>query len=170
MSISLAELDLKNLVVGIDPGVNAGVAVWNPETNEFEAVCSLSFWGAIEYLTPYLSADLIGLAVVEDSRKTGLFRQRLGGGASLIGAKGRSLGRVDRDSLLWIQFFHRHEVPVITRSTSRKAKKTDAKTFRNLTKWEGTTNEHGRDAGMNVFGLNASHVRNAVIDQSIEKA
>ena len=170
MSLSLAELDLKSLVVGIDPGKATGVAVWCPETNEFEEVASFSFWEAVQYLDPYLLAGMVGLAVVEDSRKTGLFRQRLGGAASLIGAKGRSLGRVDRDCLLWIQLFHRHEIPVIARSTKNKAKKVDAQTFRNLTGWKQVTNKHGRDAGMNVFGLNGSHVRSARIDKSIEKA
>jgi len=168
MSLHFAELDLRDLVIGIDPGKATGVAVWCPRTNEFEEVKSFTFWDAVNYLDPYLLAGMIGLAVVEDSRLGGMWKDRAGGSWRLSAAKGRSVGRVDRDSLLWIQLFHRHEIPVLARSTGNKMKKIDAKTFKNLTGWSKMTNEHGRDAGMSVFGFNESHVRGAILDKTIE--
>lgn len=140
------------LLLGIDPGTHTGLALFDVDEGRLTRCGSLPFWEAAEAVTE-LSAE-IAAVVLEDARRIGIYAKH----SQLHGARrdraARSVGMIDRDVQLWLDLCERLGLPVMTAEPTRK--KWDAETFRNITGWEGRTNEHARDAGRLVFGRSIS--------------
>lgn len=157
--------------IGIDPGTNTGIGVWDRKAKAYLKVLSGSFWEAIREVDDSLDkAEKAGLAVrarIEDSRKDNLvynaqkyFKtvRASSNEYSAIAAvtkMGRGVGIVDRDSGLWEEYFKARGIPVdLVAPSSRRTNldlKIKAGRFKILSKWQGRTNEHARDAAMLVF-------------------
>jgi hypothetical protein len=102
-----------------------------------------------------IAEDVAGV-VIEDARSVGLYAKR-GERGRKRDRVARNVGMIDRDVQLWLDLCDRLGLPVATERPTRK--KWDAETFRNVTGWEGRTNEHARDAGRLVFGRSPAQVR-----------
>ena len=127
--------------IGIDPGVNTGIAV--SRGGELVLVRTV---GALEAMDMVLKARGEDLHVWwEDARKRAWF-----------GAKGRealqSAGSIKRDCSLWVEFFARHSIRNTAVAPKAIRTKLDAGAFAHTTGWSGRTNEHGRDAAMLIWG------------------
>lgn len=145
------------IFLGIDGGVTTGVALWSRKENKLVDVCSFSFWDAIRYFDKIVKmADGMGVtAVVEDPR---LIRPVFGKKSDF--SRKQTYGKISQDvgamkayTALMVEWLHEKNIPTILVKPSQYTKtKLDAKTFKNMTKWDKKTNEHSRDAAMLVWG------------------
>ena len=135
-------------VIGIDPGVHTGIAIWCTEKQEFDRVMSLSALEAMEWVLEARRFDELSHVVWEDARLRTWFGSK--GREALQGA-----GSIKRDCSLWEEFFKRNEIANVPTKPSAGATKWNSATFKRLTGWPGRTNEHARDAGLLVFKARA---------------
>jgi hypothetical protein len=137
--------------IGIDPGTNTGLALWDAEEKRFREIQSCGIIEAMELVLHYGSVCCMGFMIrVEDARKRKKFDAK-----DWNPKKYQGVGSVKRDCAVWEEFLRRHELPYEMRHPW--ATKIDAATFKKLTKWPHRTNEHMRDAAMSVFGLKTNH-------------
>lgn len=134
------------ILIGIDPGVNTGFAVWDKRKQKLIEVKSLGFHQAQEAVNNYHQKYGKGLFVrVEDARLRKWF-----------GNKGREVlqgvGSVKRDSQLWSEFLQMKQIEHQMIHPITGATKLNAERFKALTGWKERTNEHARDAAMLVVG------------------
>jgi hypothetical protein len=129
--------------IGIDCGVNTGVAVWNSEAQKFIGVGSMKIHEAMELIKDYVFSMEVFVRV-EDARLRKWFGPR--SDAKLQGA-----GSVKRDAKIWEDFLVFYNIPFEMVPPQFNATKLKAEVFAKITKWERKTNEHARDAAMLVF-------------------
>ena len=131
------------IVVGIDPGQNTGLAVWDTVSRSFLDIRCSGIVDAMRYLNELQATRQIGLLVFEDARK----RKWLPREKSLKEFKGRAMGAgsVRRDSAIWEEYCRTYAVPFVMVAPRPTY-------FQGLTGYDRRTNEHGRDAAMLVFG------------------
>lgn len=138
------------ILVGIDPGVHTGVAVWDTTSRQLLNVTCLGIVEAMEYLHTLDELKPIAEIVVEDAR----LRRWIPREKDINQFKGRAMGAgsVKRDCSIWEEWCEFHHIrfrPLPPRNNVTKL--SDAQ-FRSITGYERRTNEHGRDAAMLVFG------------------
>lgn len=138
------------IVVGIDPGMHTGLAVWDTSRRQFLDIRCSGIVSAMDYLSELSVRHEIGLVVFEDARQ----RKWIPRERDIAQVKGRAMGAgsVKRDCSIWEEWCKARGVQYIaTRPRSGLTKLTDAY-FRCLTGYDRRTNDHGRDAAMLVFG------------------
>ena len=137
------------IVVGIDPGIHTGLAVWDTSSRQFLEIRTVGIVAAMEYLSEIRQDRGIGLLVFEDARqRTWIPREK-----DIRQGKGRAMGAgsVKRDCSIWEEWCKAKGIQfVATRPKTGLTKLTDAY-FRGLTGYDRRTNDHGRDAAMLVF-------------------
>ena len=137
------------LVIGIDPGLHTGLAVWDTSSRQFLEIRCSGIVDAMDYLDHLRSERGIGLVVFEDARqRTWIPREK-----DLAQMKGRAMGAgsVKRDCSIWEEWCTSRGVQYIaTKPKNGMTKLTDAY-FRGITGYDRRTNNHGRDAAMLVF-------------------
>lgn len=136
------------IYIGIDPGTKTGIAVWDKYANNFRKIETTGIVRAmmdIYDLHDYEASGLIEV-VIEDARKRKWFGNS--GREKLQGA-----GSIKRDCAIWEEFCK--EIGVQYRFVAPKDIRTKLKSdsFKNITKWNGKTDQHGRDAAMLVYGI-----------------
>ena len=138
------------IVVGIDPGQNTGLAVWDTVSRSFLDIRCSGIVDAMRYLNELQATRQIGLLVFEDARK----RKWLPREKSLKEFKGRAMGAgsVRRDSAIWEEYCRTYAVPFVMVAPRPGMTKLTDNYFQGITGYDRRTNEHGRDAAMLVFG------------------
>lgn len=133
------------VIIGIDPGVKTGLAIWDRDNKRFVTVASTSIIIAMKQVTnqPCLNSIFVR---VEDARLRKWFgkTQR----EVLQGA-----GSIKRDCQIWEEFFELHNILHEFVAPKNNVTKLDAKLFANYTGYKAQTNEHSRDAAMLVYQL-----------------
>ena len=136
-------------VIGIDPGMNTGLAVWDTTSRQFLDIRCSGIVAEMDYLEELRRERGIGLVVFEDARqRTWIPRER-----DIRQVKGRAMGAgsVKRDCSIWEEWCEARSIQYIaSRPKTGMTKLTDAY-FRGITGYDRRTNEHGRDAAMLVF-------------------
>ena len=132
------------IYIGIDPGVNTGIAVWDSDIKEFRYVASIKIHKAIDFVLA-MSKDYDLKVVVEDARK----RRWYGANSN---AKVQGAGSIKRDCKIWDDFLQDYRINSIMRAPQKGMTKMSAAQFKRLTGWKERTNEHSRDAAMLVYG------------------
>jgi hypothetical protein len=133
-------------IIGIDPGVNTGMAILDAENS---ALIHIKTVGIITAMASVINHSMVGKGVFvrfEDARLRTWFGKA--GRGQLQGA-----GSIKRDCQIWEEFLTYHNIPFEAVAPKNNRTKVDAAEFKKLTGWQGKTNEHGRDAAMLVFGL-----------------
>jgi predicted RNase H-like nuclease (RuvC/YqgF family) len=133
-------------IIGIDPGANTGIALFDGE-NLIELLEG-DFWTAIEYIAD-IKPDCV---VIEDSRKESFVWNSAA--VKNVGAAlkiARNVGEIDGAVKNIERFLEKVDVPVVLISPTKKGSKVNAERFKQITQWEGPTNEHKRDAAMVVL-------------------
>jgi hypothetical protein len=136
-------------VIGIDPGVNTGFAVWNRTEKKLTRCDSLMIHEAMRVIESMNNAPYPIFVRVEDAR------------LNVLPAKLRKLhreqgaGSIKRDSQIWEDFLTDMDIPFEMtdprkppKIAGKKGKDMDSAEFQRLTGWQGRTNEHARDAAM----------------------
>lgn len=133
-------------MVGIDPGVNTGFAIWSRTDRTLLAVETLGIVEAMQRIRIMHDHEELHSVVFEDARLRIWFGTK--GKEALQGA-----GSIKRDCSIWAEFLAGLEgVPFRPVSPRGKGAKVDAARFAKLTGWKGRTSEHARDAAMLVWG------------------
>ena len=133
------------ILIGIDPGTTTGLSVYSRDRKELLALESGSLIEMYHLFTSYIKLGNV-LVRIEDARKRKWYGNR-------SNAKMQGAGSIKRDSKIWEEICQYHGVDYEMIHPIKGTTKLDAKTFRNITRWEGRTNEHQRDSAMIVYGL-----------------
>jgi hypothetical protein len=133
---------VKRLIVGVDPGVHTGFAIW--DGTNLITVETMTHVGAVVRLQIMVEARSVALVVYEDARLRTWYGTK--GRESLQGA-----GSIKRDCSIWAEWLALWGVPYLAVSPQNKGLKLNAEQFKRLTGWDGRTSEHARDAGALVF-------------------
>ncbi len=129
-------------VIGIDPGVKTGVALYDRKKRRLLSVGSHAIHEAMDTILLCNDTVIDGLFVrFEDARKRNWFGNS--GREKLQGA-----GSVKRDCKIWEDFLKAKDIPFEMVAPKNNSTKLKAESFAKITGYEGSTNEHGRDAGM----------------------
>lgn len=131
-------------IIGIDPGVNTGMAKFSRITNSLYDVKSCSIHEAIAEMSDMICRDQYFIRV-EDARLRKWY------GKSTKG-KDRGAGSIKRDCKIWEDFLTDYGFNFEMVDPKHQTTKLSAEQFSKLTGWKGKTNEHGRDAALLVFG------------------
>ena len=130
-------------LIGIDPGVNTGLAVYSHKKLQLAESCTAVKAECFVLKTIKEGEDV--KLYIEDARKRKWF-----------GSKGREVlqgvGSVKRDSQRWQEFAEHHKIEFELIAPKDNKTKLKSATFKKITGWDGRTNEHGRDAAMLIFG------------------
>lgn len=137
--------------IGIDPGKNTGIAVWNTNTQHFELLDTVPIHKAMEIVKEW-EYPVRGVRVYfEDARKRQFLpRER---NASEYRGKLMGAGAAKRDAKIWEEFLTDYRIPFTAHKPQSGGTKWKAEAFARATGYRGRTNEHNRDAALLVYGL-----------------
>jgi hypothetical protein len=136
-------------MVGIDPGVQTGFALYNREKKSFVMIETTSIINALLYLYKYSEKESV-LVRIEDARKrTWLPKEK---NDSEYRGKLMGAGSVKRDSQIWEEFCLHQGIEFELVPPKNNKTKLDANLFSKYTGWRMQTSVHGRDAAMLVYG------------------
>lgn len=142
------------IYIGIDTGVNTGVAVWDNRQRTFLYIGMMKIHQAMEMVKDYQkTASEAGTKLivrVEDPRQRTWYEPMT---REEERKKLQGVGSVKRDATIWEDFLHDLGVSFQMVKPSPGMTKHTAERFKALTGWKGRTNEHDRDAAMLVFGF-----------------
>lgn len=141
------------IVAGIDPGSTTGLALWDVQRQKLLELQALKIHQAMARIRE----TELALVIFEDARQRTWFADK--GRESLMGA-----GSIRRDCTIWEDFLVELGRPYIARRPAQGGTKWKQEAFARLTKWEGRTNEHTRDAALVVYGLNRPMVEGMIRD------
>ena len=139
-----------SVIVGIDPGIHTGLAVFQQgDLVELATIHPAMIRAALVQWSPKR-------VVFEDSRLQGhAWTTHAARAAALKMA--RNIGEVDAWCRLIVE--HCAELNIVAHGVSPKGKgaKMDADSFRELTGWQGRTNAHERDSAMVAWPYRRAH-------------
>lgn len=150
------------IVIGVDPGTHTGVAVWHAGEAKFLSVEALPVHRALEFVRQRILSDRLTPVIFEDARLRTWFGSRDANVAKFGAGVREGAGAAKRDAAIWEAFLEDMGCPYLARKPSSGSTKWNADQFRRLTRWDHKTNEHGRDAGVLVFGLTLHEVGSLV--------
>lgn len=139
-------------VIGIDPGVKTGIAVWDCDRRSFHSIACCSIIHAQNFIKNFfdhVSRDII--IRIEDARKRKWFGKMDKEQAKYGAAVREGAGSVKRDCQIWEEFCLHQNIDFELVAPKDNKTKLDAKLFAAYTGWKERTNEHSRDAAMLVF-------------------
>lgn len=129
------------MIVGVDPGLKTGVAVYLEEEGVLISAQTLAWWDAMEYLTGELAGA--SLVVVEDpSQNAPVFARGLSGPPLMRLAQ--NVGANKMMATLMIEGLRRKKIPV--RPVRPSKEKWDAAQFAQHFSCPGRQSQHARDA------------------------
>lgn len=132
-------------IIGIDTGVNTGMAIWNRSLKKFDSIKTVAIHEAMFKIKDMIQSGYRCFIRVEDPRQRKWFGKS--GREKLQGA-----GSVKRDAKMWEDFLTDIGADFEMVAPKNNKTKLDAGSFCSITGWKASTNEHSRDAGMLVFG------------------
>ena len=139
-----------SIVIGIDPGINTGVAVFiDGRLTKLETIHPAE-------VAAYIQAAQPSRVVFEDSRlQSHVWTNSHSRAAAAKLA--RNVGEVDAWCRLIAHACGKLGIPAHGVSPKGKGAKMDADSFRELTGWQGRTNAHERDAAMVCWPYRRAH-------------
>jgi hypothetical protein len=133
--------------IGIDCGVNTGIAIYDREKKDLIIVDSDMIHITMDYVRRIVTERIIPidetLFVVEDARQVVFNTDKV---------KAQGAGSVKRDAKIWADYLDWHNIPHLMVRPKKAITKLSAERFKEITGWSERTNNHGRDAAMLVWG------------------
>lgn len=140
--------------IGIDTGVNTGVAVWDNKQRSLLEVETMKIHKAMWLVKRYQQLAWENgtklIVRVEDARKRTWFGYNT---PQKDRAKLQGAGSVKRDCTIWEDYLSDLGIEFQMVAPKNNATKLTSERFKALTGWQKRTNEHCRDATMLVFGF-----------------
>ena len=146
------------LIIGIDPGVNTGFAIYDKRSRQFKVVKSMNIVNTLLELQTLSLNPAIKLIVVENpSLNSPVFHKDTviaKSGIDGFAKKAQNVGAVGRDAVILLQWCKAlfNEVDIREHRPSKSNSlltKQDHATFCKMTGYTGkSSSEHSRDAGM----------------------
>lgn len=135
-------------LIGVDPGVHTGIALWDVEKKNFKKVYTISIHLALEFVRfeSCFDENRKIFVRVEDARK----RKGYFGDRGAFNHQG--VGSIKRDCKIWEDFLTDLGVDFEMIAPIKGGTKMKSDPFKKLTSWEGRTNSHSRDAALLIFG------------------
>ena len=134
------------IYIGIDCGTHTGMAVWDSGEKKMLSLETLMIHQAMEQVLHwYYKSDGDIMVVFEDARLRKWYGEE--SNAKLQGA-----GCVKRDCSIWEDFLKDKGIMFKAVHPLKGMTKLSSIYFKRITKWEGKTSEHSRDAAMLVVG------------------
>lgn len=130
-------------VIGIDPGVNMGVAIY--EDGNLIDLLTVEPLGLVDIINAYAAHPLF--IAFEDSRLQShvwLPSQSKGVAANIA----RKVGMVDAWCYMIERLCENYNIAYMRVSPKAKGGKVDAELFKKVTRWDKRSNQHERDAAM----------------------
>lgn len=156
------------IFIGIDPGANTGIAVWNRVRSGqyFSQIECTDFFGALDMIEEFHLVrapqhDLKLVVVIEASNLNRSMHastmDKIAGTPAeklrRILKMAQDVGGVKRECELLMKYCERNKITFIAaQPTAKSLTKIKADRFNQLTGWKQRTNEHSRDAAMLVWG------------------
>lgn len=151
-----------DLFIGIDPGVDTGVAIWDKPNKKICHVRTCKIHKAI-FSVKWLSEEGflvdVGRKVaknrivvrMEDSRLRKWIPQSKNEKANR--GRNQGAGSIKRDCQIWEDLLEELKIDLDLVAPAAGRTKWSADYFKQLTGWTGITSNHGRDAAALVYGL-----------------
>lgn len=140
--------------IGIDTGVNTGVAVWDNKQRSLLEVETMKIHKAMWLVKRYQQLAWENgtklIVRVEDARKRTWFGYNT---PQKDRAKLQGAGSVKRDCTIWEDYLTDLGIEFQMVAPKNNATKLPSASFAAMTGWKKRTNEHCRDAAMLVFGF-----------------
>lgn len=140
------------LVIGIDPGVQTGYALWSRPGKRFLELETLDFWGVVDRVTEFKTEQVEIVIENPDSKRAMYERTEVIEQRRQRERVATNIGSNRREASLLIERFRSLGYQVTAVSPIKEAK-WDGETFKRITKHAGSTSQHVRDAGRLVFGM-----------------
>lgn len=140
---------LYDVIIGVDPGVDTGFAVWKKREKKLELVTTLKIHRALTYIDSEITRIGKGeiLVLVEDARlRTWIPKDR---GREYL----QGVGSVKRDAGIWEDYLEDRGIDYQLLAPAAGRTKWSSDYFKKLTGYKGRTSNHGRDAAALVYGL-----------------
>jgi hypothetical protein len=136
-----------DLIIGIDPGVNTGIAIWDNRNKKLLSVQTVMAVQAEEIVKKMAVEGRNVLVRYEEARLRVWFGKEKGT-AQLQGA-----GSIKRDCSRWEEFLTHNQIEFEEVAPKNNRTKMPSLAFKILTGWKDRTSEHSRDAAALIFGL-----------------
>lgn len=135
----------KLLILGIDPGVKTGLAIWNKETAKLELL-TIKIHQGFDMLREIKNE--IGIVIIENPNLWTHFKNSKEAKAKLQGA-----GSIKRDFKIWTDFLDDEGIPyrAVRPDKNRNALAVDEKKFKQITGYTERSSEHARVAGLMAY-------------------
>ena len=137
--------------IGIDPGVNTGLSIWDKKQKTLIQVQTIAIHKAWEIVTTFQNANHDLFIRVEDARQRKWIPQEKNIKQRVGRAKGA--GSVSRDCTIWEDFLTDLKVDFEMVAPRKGMTKYDEETFKKITGYSKQTSSHARDAAMLVYGM-----------------
>lgn len=141
-----------DLFIGIDPGTKTGLAIWDAHEQDFKSIATMSIVRAMSTIFKFSQKGYAIKVRLEDARLWVGFKGRQSANDPSAIARLQGAGSVKRDCSIWAEFCEDQGIDIDLVSPKDNTTKTTAKYFKSITKWDGRTSEHSRDAAMLVVG------------------
>lgn len=141
--------EIKRTLIGIDPGVKTGFAVWSCKEQRLIRVETLTIIHAMDEVKKLLIPGVNLEIWFEDAR----LRKWFGDDPKKVKAKLQGAGSIKRDCSVWQEFCDMHEIKYKAIAPGKGQTKWPADYFRKVTGWTARTSEHARDAATLIYGV-----------------
>jgi hypothetical protein len=141
------------IYIGIDCGVNTGMALWDSNKKCFIELKTVTFWDCVNMLLEYQDryADSMKLVIEDVEANRPVFSRDVNKFEMLKIAQ--NVGMNKRDCQLIKQFCEIYKIEYILSRPNKKSKtKMKAEDFERLTGWKGDSSSHSRDSAMLCWG------------------
>lgn len=151
-NLPVPQLLKRRYYIGIDTGVNTGIAAWDKLLKGFCFIKSVKIHTAMAMVKDLHEKYPEGVFVrVEDAR----LRKWIPKGKTEVEERGRreGAGYVKRDAVIWEDYLTELGIPFDLVAPKNNKTKLNSENFKKYTNWKERVNDHARDAAMLVFGF-----------------
>ena len=132
------------ILVGIDPGTQTGVALWDKPYQNYIEIKTMKIHNALKYVEEWSLRHVLQM-YIEDPNTWKPF------GKKVDKSRLQGAGSIKRDFAIWRDFCEEKKIEMIPVKLQGTTKKIDSRYFNKLTGWDIKTSQHARDAAMLVF-------------------
>ena len=158
--VKLREDEPLKIAIGIDPGLQTGVCIWNMQDQKIEKLCKTDFWGAIEILDRYQVKTMVNeidlkVFIENPAANKPVFQKRIAGiqEQRKINKIADNIGQNKKEGLLLIAYCHKRGIAYD--AVTPKQSKLKPEFFMKLHKLKKKPSQHEVDAAMLVQGRRA---------------